>query len=449
VKAPPAFGGDLGLLSLFDLGQLLRLNGATGRLTIRDGERTGSLYFDGGELVNAVDDRYREGEEAALALFPWRSGSFEFHAEPLAAMRTIESTTEAVMLEAARRMDEDAAGDDAESSETRRLREHRTAMESLRDVFRRVAGEARETLPPFDPLSATAHLYELTEPEDRLLYRPGRAPCSRRRGAWARVPEASLSREEFENLCARLHEACDPVEASAADAHGRRRMTLGDGRVLAVERLDPGGGQDSLWIRPLGPVALDPATLDGDIEDLEALLARREGLLLLGAPDATTCRRLVEAVARLAIGPADTLVLVSREAETLAPHVESGVALCTTPRLLAGVIETVQPEIVALDPGVTPGDLRLEDLAAVPRVLAGVVGTLPRAMAASWCMRVRRDEPRSARAWLRAMLCGVVAARPDHEDDGVLVIGVHLPGERGGRAPGRRPARENPAASAA
>lgn len=449
MKSPPAFGGDLGLLSLFDLGQLLRLNGATGRLTIRDGERTGSLYFDNGELVNAVDDRYREGEEAALSLFPWRTGSFEFHAEPVAAMRTIESTTEAVMMEAARRIDEDVAGDEDETSETRRLREHRTAMESLRDVFRRVAGEAREATPPFDPLSATAHLYELTESEDRLLYRPGRAPYSRRRGAWARVPETSLSREEFENLCARLHDACDPFDAPAGDPPGRRRMTLGDGRVLAVERLDPGGGQDSLWIRPLGPLALDPATLDGDVEELEGLLARREGLLLLGAPDVATSRRLVEAVARLAMGPADTLVLVSREPETLAPHVESGVALCTTPRRLAEVIETVQPEIVALDPGVTPGDLRLEDLAAVPRILAGVVGTIPAAFAASWCMRVRRDEPRSARAWLRAMLCGVVAARPDHEDDGVLVIGVHLPGERRTKAAARRPARESPAANAA
>jgi hypothetical protein len=449
MKAPPAFGGDLGLLSLFDLGQLLRLNGATGRLTIRDAERTGSLYFENGELVNAVDDRYREGEEAALSLFSWRTGSFEFHAEPAASMRTIESTTEAVMLEAARRMDEEAADEDTESSETRRLREHRTAMESLRDVFRRVAGEAREAMPPFDPLSATAHLYELSEPEDRLLYRPGRPPSSRRRGAWARVPEAALSRDEFENLCARLHEACDPLEGHGDEPPGRRRMTLGDGRVLAVERLDPGGGQDSLWIRPLGPVALDPATLDGDVEELEILLGRREGLLLLGAPDAATSRRLVEAVARLAMGPADTLVLVSREPETLAPHVESGVALCTTPRRLAEVIATVQPEIVALDPGVTAGDLRLEDLAAVPRILAGVVGTIPAAFAASWRMRVRRDEPRSARAWLRAMLCGVVVARTDHEDDGVLVIGVHLPGERRGVRAARRPARENPAASAA
>ena len=34
-----ALGGDLSVISLFDLGQLLRLNGATGCLTIHDGGR--------------------------------------------------------------------------------------------------------------------------------------------------------------------------------------------------------------------------------------------------------------------------------------------------------------------------------------------------------------------------------------------------------------------------
>ena len=56
--APPvvALEGDLRVISLFDLGQLLRLNGATGCLAIEDGDRKGALYFDGGELINAVDD---------------------------------------------------------------------------------------------------------------------------------------------------------------------------------------------------------------------------------------------------------------------------------------------------------------------------------------------------------------------------------------------------------
>ena len=68
---PPvvALEGDLRVISLFDLGQLLRLNGATGCLAIQDGTRKGSLYFDGGELINAVDDAFNQGEEAAIGLF--------------------------------------------------------------------------------------------------------------------------------------------------------------------------------------------------------------------------------------------------------------------------------------------------------------------------------------------------------------------------------------------
>jgi len=251
-----------------------------------------------------------------------------------------------------------------------------------------------------------------------------------------RVPEGEVSRADFETLCSRLLEACDPVVEGANGDPLRRRMTLGDGRTLSIVRLDPGGNEDSLWLRPLGPVALDPATLDGDVEELEALLGRREGLLFLGASDATTSRRLVDAVARMAMGPADTLVLVCQESAALAPHVESGVALCTTPAGLRSMVETVQPEIVAIDPAVSPAELRLDDLAAVRRILIGVVGSIPDAYAPSWRMRAGRDASSSARAWLRAIIAGVVSAHPDDDDDGGLVISVTPRGAM--RSAGRR-----------
>ena len=48
----PGPHGELGLIGLFDLGQLLMLNGATGELAIERDGRRGYLYFDRGQVVN-------------------------------------------------------------------------------------------------------------------------------------------------------------------------------------------------------------------------------------------------------------------------------------------------------------------------------------------------------------------------------------------------------------
>jgi hypothetical protein len=429
-----AFGGDLQLIPLFDLGQLLRLNGATGCLAIQSGDRKGALYFDRGDLVNAVDDSYTEGEGAAIALFTWRSGTFEFRAEAPAGARVIESSTEAVMLEAARRIDEAGAGpdDDAGSSETRRLKERQAAMEALRDVFRRVAGEARQPQWGVDALATTVQLFELSQPEDRLVYRPGHPPRMRRRGRWSPVPEPPLDPADYEELRARILDACDPVGDDQMTTAPGRRMTLGNGRALAVD-LVRGADGESLWLRPVGPRPLEAATLAGDLAGLTGLLGLPEALLLLGAADLRTARRLLEAAATLATGPADTLLVVSREG-ACRPSPKHGLALHVTPAELGNTLAAIEPDIVALDPGLRGRDLSLDELAAVPRVLAGIVGHNAAAFAARWFYRVAPLESAPASAWLASMLAGIVSARTAPDDPATLTISTWLleAGEREG-----------------
>lgn len=417
-----AFGGDLRLIPLFDLGQLLRLNRSTGCLEIQNGDRKGALYFDRGDLVNAVDDTYTEGEGAAIALFAWRSGTFEFRAEPHAGPRVIESGTEAVMMEAARRIDEAGAGadDDPGLSETARLKERQAAMEALRDVFRRIAGEARQPQSGVDALATTVELYQLSQPEDRLLYRPGHPPHMRRLGRWSPVPEPTLGRADYEELRARLLDACDPVTDQETTPAPDRRITLADGRALALDHVSDDAGE-SLWLRPVGPMSLEPVTLAGDLAGLSALLGLPEALLLVGATDLGTARRLLVAVARLATGPADTLVVVSRDG-ACRPSPETGLALHVTPAGLRPTLHAVEPEIVALDPRLCGRDLSLEDLAAVPRVFAGIVGHDPAAFPARWFGRMAPQEPAPASAWLASMLAGIVTARTDPDDPDTLTI---------------------------
>jgi hypothetical protein len=421
-----ALEGDLRVISLFDLGQLLRLNGATGCLVIQDGPRKGTLYFDSGELINAVDEAYNQGEEAAIGLFAWRSGAFEFRAEAPVGGHVIESGTEAVMMEAARRLDEAALGSvELDDSETRRLQEHQAAMEALRDAFRRVAGEANERHPAMDALAVTVHLYELTEPEDRLLYRPGHPPYMRRRGRWSPVPEPALSRADYDQLRHRLDDACDPITAGVAQPEAGRRMTLANGRALLLEPVGE-GADESLWVRIAGGPPQEAApVVSGDLDMLSTLTGLSESLLVLGAGEPATARRLLGATAGLAMGPGDTLLLISQDGGGMI-HTPTGVSLTTTPARFRALLETVRPDIVALDPDLAPGALALDDLATIPRVLAAVVGHDAASLPARWLLRLARGSEAAGAAWLATMLRGVVTARRSEAGPGALSVSAWL-----------------------
>jgi len=93
MKSATILHGELGLIGLFDLGQLLMLNRATGCLSVQRDDRKAFLYFADGQLVNAVDDKLVEGEASAHRIFAWRTGSFEFRVEPATTIFTIHATT--------------------------------------------------------------------------------------------------------------------------------------------------------------------------------------------------------------------------------------------------------------------------------------------------------------------------------------------------------------------
>src|SRR5262249_18391029 len=151
-------------------------------------------------------------------------------------------------------------------------------------------------------------------------------PFMRRRGAWSPVPEPPLSGADYVALRSRLARACDPVVPGETDHGTARHMTLADGRVLALDVLED-GGEEALWVRPAGVGGGQrEVPLAGDLIPLNELVELPESLLLMGAADLGTARRLLAAVASLAAGPADTLVVVSADG-TSRPRTESGVVL--------------------------------------------------------------------------------------------------------------------------
>lgn len=103
--------GTLGLFSLVDLFQLLSASARTGRLAVHHPEGLARIYFDKGRVVYA-DFGGLVGEEAVFALFKDEQGSFEFQLGLPAPGVTISGSTESLMMEALRRLDEARRGVD-------------------------------------------------------------------------------------------------------------------------------------------------------------------------------------------------------------------------------------------------------------------------------------------------------------------------------------------------
>lgn len=157
----PILVGELGLLSLFDLVQLLMLNGATGMLRVASAGRQGHFRFERGQVAGAIDDVGPDGLESAYRLFTWRTGTFAFSVGTPGGNRTIEDSTEGLMLEAARRMDESGATH-ASPFHTTTLQARMQALATWRASLEKVAPGI--TTPPVGATEAPPETQAASEP---------------------------------------------------------------------------------------------------------------------------------------------------------------------------------------------------------------------------------------------------------------------------------------------
>jgi hypothetical protein len=134
----PILVGELGLISLFDLVQLFLLNGANGTLRVASGGRQGHFRFERGQVAGALDDRGPDGIESAYRLFTWRTGTFAFNVGTPGSDRTIHESTEGLMMEAARRMDE-SSGSHASPFHTTTLQAKMQALTAWRASLEKIA----------------------------------------------------------------------------------------------------------------------------------------------------------------------------------------------------------------------------------------------------------------------------------------------------------------------
>ncbi|MCJ7715124.1 MAG: DUF4388 domain-containing protein [Anaerolineales bacterium] len=93
--------GNLAQLSLMDILQMLSAGNRSGLLDIHQGTKKGEIYLQNGTLVHAVTGKYL-GEKGLFTLIGWMEGDFSFTPDIEAPEKSIEETTEQILLEAAR-----------------------------------------------------------------------------------------------------------------------------------------------------------------------------------------------------------------------------------------------------------------------------------------------------------------------------------------------------------
>ena len=134
------FTGDLGQFGLVDIAQTMMMSRKTGLLTVRSGNRIGYIYFQDGQVVYVMDDQFLQGLQAALQVFVWREGTFEFDFDKPPPGENITVTTENLLFEVARQLDEvqknprQARGRGAMS---RNLQDRH--MDQIREMFAEIA----------------------------------------------------------------------------------------------------------------------------------------------------------------------------------------------------------------------------------------------------------------------------------------------------------------------
>jgi len=264
-----ALTGRLEAISLFDLCQFLLLNRKTGTLTVRNGESVVRIYFEEGAVLDITDDAMRAGQRVLLGAVQWPSGTFTFDPTPPGVARRVMESTEAILLEAARTIDEHRSTAEAGSREVTQeaiFRERQSFAGELAEAFRLAATPAAAVGDSQDVLRSL--LSDLESAHGTLLLRGRTAIVRSAEGILPRT--ATTAPEELLELLHLPIPREDGVrdhrfEASAGWFHLRSRRHGGELQILLAHLT-------STLPRP-DDIGLDPAAC-------ETLLDREGGLIL-------------------------------------------------------------------------------------------------------------------------------------------------------------------------
>ncbi len=99
------FFGSLEDMGMVDLLQTIELGRKSGLLTIDRPPHTARVYFVDGQVIDA-DTGSLKGEDAIYRLLTWGEGNFEIDFKPVERPRRIQTSTQGLLMEGMRRVDE-------------------------------------------------------------------------------------------------------------------------------------------------------------------------------------------------------------------------------------------------------------------------------------------------------------------------------------------------------
>jgi len=108
-SAPDGFEGAVAGLGLADIIQLSTGNRFSGCISVQYGAQNGRIFFRDGEVVHA-EQGGRTGDDAFYDILEWRTGSFALQPNVTTTSRTVQKTSQHLLLEAHRVIDERRAG---------------------------------------------------------------------------------------------------------------------------------------------------------------------------------------------------------------------------------------------------------------------------------------------------------------------------------------------------
>lgn len=277
--------GNTAVLPLFDLVQMLSVNEATGMLKVENPTERGYLYLQQGRVINALDGDHREGEDAAKRVFALRDAQFSFSPDLPSVAERIQCSTQNLMMEVARQLDEEGIDVDGGASPTDRVREVQHATDALHRIFRELDADSRilslranlgvtvaELLAPLRASTAAVlHLREgaLPETRDGVRMSPvGSTPLDRR------------GYQEVRDLLLRGATALGPV-GGEVDAY---RLSLGPNERYRVERIRWTAGE-MITVRFAPEEAELAAALPWPASTLTELLRAPGSVVLVTAPE--------------------------------------------------------------------------------------------------------------------------------------------------------------------
>ncbi|MCA9935201.1 MAG: DUF4388 domain-containing protein [Anaerolineales bacterium] len=112
-----ALQGDLREMSVADLIQHYGQDQKSAHITIKHNGQQASLYFQGGRVAHAELDE-EQGEEVVYRILLWEAGTFSLEAGVEPPAITIERSWSGLLLEGARRLDEESLIETKEVNQT-------------------------------------------------------------------------------------------------------------------------------------------------------------------------------------------------------------------------------------------------------------------------------------------------------------------------------------------